>query len=162
MKDLLNIINEYLLIYPNEKEKLNQLLDYVSKNTYDDIIDWNNFNGHIVASGFIYSKNDRKFLVLYHKDQKMFLYPGGHVDKDDESILSATIREVKEETGITNSKLIKVCDNELVPIDIDIHKISYNERLNLPEHYHYDFRYLFVIDSITDVFIDEEESSDYK
>ena len=47
-------------------------------------------------------------------------------------------------------------------LDIDIHKIDYNKRLNLPEHYHFEFRYLFMIDRISDIKIDYDELSDYK
>lgn len=52
--------------------------------------------------------------------------------------------------------------NELIPIDIDVHKLNYNERLNLPEHYHFEFRYLFMIDRISDIEIDNNKLSDYK
>ena len=44
--------------------------------------------------------------VLYHNDLKMYLYPGGHVDDNDNSILSAAEREVKEETGLVDFKLL--------------------------------------------------------
>ena len=93
---------------------------------------------------------------------KRFLYPGGHVDLEDKSILDATIREIKEETGLINFTQFEVCNDIQVPIDIDTHEIAYNERLNLPKHYHFDFRYLFIVDEITDVNIDEEEHSEYK
>jgi hypothetical protein len=82
---------------------------------------------------------------------KMFLYPGGHIDSNDINILQAAKREIKEETGLENLELLKIVENELVPFDIDTHKIGYNERLNLPEHYHFDFRYLFMIESISDI-----------
>lgn len=128
----------------------------------DELIDWNNFDGHIVAGGFIYAKEENKFFVLYHNDLKMFLYPGGHVDNDDVNTLFAAKREISEETGINNLKQLIVSDNELIPIDIDTHIIGYNERLNLPEHYHFDFRYLFVVERIQDIKTDVEEMSGYK
>ena len=159
-KSLLNIVNNYLLEFPNEQLRQKKLLEYLSSHTKEQSTDWNNFDGHIVASGFVYSIEDKKFLVLYHKDLKMYLYPGGHVDKTDESILSSAIREVKEETGLVDFELFD--KNNSIPIDIDTHIIGYNERLNLPEHYHFDFRYLFVVDRISDVHIDSEESSDYR
>lgn len=92
----------------------------------------------------------------------MYLYPGGHIDKEDKNILEAAMREVREETGISDFKQIKIQNNPLIPIDIDTHKIPYNERLDLPEHYHFDFRYLFVIESIEKITIDQDESSEYK
>lgn len=43
-----------------------------------------------------------------------------------------------------------------------MHLISYNKRLDLPQHYHFKFRYLYVIDKIENIKIDSSESSEYK
>ena len=163
MKDfILATLNEYLLLFPEEKQRQFKLEQFL--NNFDDkqIIDWNNFNGHIVASGFVYSISDKKFLVMYHNDMKRYIYPGGHIDSSDINTLEAAIREVKEETGLTHLKKVSMSNNELVPIDIDTHIISYNERLKLPQHYHFDFRYLFVVDKMFDVKVDKTELSNYK
>lgn len=163
MKELLlKIIDDYLTVYPDEKERQEQFLNYLNNYNDEQIVDWNNFEGHVVAGGFIYAKQDKKFLVLYHKDLEMYLYPGGHVDSNDKSPLEAAIREIKEETGLDNFVELKVANNELVPLDIDTQKIRYNERLNLPSHYHFDFRYLFMIDKISNVKVDANELSEYK
>ena len=108
-------------------------------------------------------QNYRKFIQQRNfNDLKMFLYPGGHVDSSDVNTLSAAKREILEETGLDYLEQLKISDDGLMPIDIDTHKIGYNERLNLPEHYHFDFRYLFVVDRIQDIKIDTEEMSDFK
>lgn len=160
MKDLiLNILDEYLLLF-DEKERQTTFINYLNSN--EEVTDWNNFNGHVVSSGFVYARQENKFLVLYHNDFKTYIYPGGHVDDCDINPLETAKREIKEETGIDNLKLLKLSKDELIPIDIDTHKIEYNEKLNLPQHYHFDFRYLFMVDKITAVKIDIEESSDYK
>ena len=137
-------------------------LNYEDYYSLRESVDWNNFNGHVVAGGFVYSKKEKKFLVLYHKDLKMFLYPGGHVTSNDKDPLCAAIREIKEETGLNNFVQVCISQNKLVPLDIDTQLIGFNQRLNLPEHYHFDFRYLFVIDEISDIEIDAEELSNYK
>lgn len=159
---LINSLNKYLEIYPDEYERQTRLINYL--NTHDDnqIVDWNNFDGHVVAGGFVFAKEEKKFLVLYHNDLKMYLYPGGHVDGNDTDPLSASIREVKEETGLTNLNQLQLVDDIMVPIDIDTHMIGYNTRLNLPEHYHFDFRYLFMIDKIEDIKLDNEELSNFQ
>lgn len=163
MKEIIiSILNNYLLLFPEERERQSVFLNYLKNHDDFEITDWNNFDGHIVASGFIYAKKDNKFLVLYHNDLKIFLYPGGHIDKEDKNPLAAAKREVIEETGLTKFKLQKITDDLLVPIDIDTHKVEYNDRLNLPEHFHFDFRYLFIVDSIGEVQIDKNESSAYK
>lgn len=161
-KILLEIIEAYLTIFPDEKDRQKQFINFLNKSSDEEIIDWNNFDGHLVSGGFVYAKDDKKFLVLYHKDLKMFLYPGGHISSYDKNPLETALREIKEETGINNLIELKVANNALIPIDIDTQKIRYNERLKLPAHYHFDFRYLFMIDKISDVKIDTEELSEYK
>ena len=161
-EELLKIIKEYLKIYPNEKERQDHLIEYLNNHGDDELNDCNNFDGHITAGGFIYDKKEKQFLVLYHKDLKMFLYPGGHMEKKDKSILETAKREVKEETGLDNLIQLKTTDNELIPIDVDTHLIPYNKKRNLPEHYHFDFRYMFILDNKVEISIDDNESSDYK
>lgn len=162
INNLLKVIDDYLLLYPEERERQSQLLTYLQSNDYTQIVDWNNFDGHIVAGGFIYAKEEHKFLVLYHKDLKMFLYPGGHMDNQDKTPLETAKREIREETGLVNLNQLKLVENELVPFDIDTHLIKYNDRLKLPEHYHFDFRYLFIVDKICKIKIEETEISNYK
>ncbi len=162
MKELLlKIIDEYLAVFPDETKRQEQFINYLNNYSEEQIVDWNNFDGHIVAGGFVYAKQDKKFLVLYHNDLEMYLYPGGHIDSNDNNPLETAIREIKEETGLSNLIELKVTNNELVPIDIDTQRIRYNERLNLPAHYHFDFRYLFMIDKISNVKVDTEELSEY-
>lgn len=159
---LLTILKKYLEIFPEEKNRQTELLNYLNSHEDTEITNWNNFDGHIVAGGFIYSKKDNKFLVLYHKDLKMYLYPGGHIDANDKNPLEAAKREIQEETGLFNLKQFIIGNNELLPIDIDTHIIGYNERLNLPQHYHFDFRYLFIIDRIENINIDVDECENNK
>ncbi len=162
INNLLKILDDYLLLYPEERQRQSQLVTYLKNHNDEEIIDWNNFDGHIVAGGFIYAKEEHKFLVLFHKDLNMFLYPGGHVNNNDKSPLQTAIREIMEETGLNNLEQLKLAKNELIPIDIDNHLIKYNDRLNLPEHYHFDFRYLFIVDKISKIKIEEDELSNYK
>ena len=163
MKELLlNILNEYLKIFPKEIERQQELIEFLHNHKEEQITDWNNFDGHVVAGGFVYAKDEQKFLVLHHKDLNIFLYPGGHIDKDDRNPLDASIREINEETGLKNIIEFTISNNELVPIDIDTHLIDYNRRLDLPEHYHFEFRYLYVIDKIENINVDSNESSEYR
>lgn len=161
-KDLLNVITEYLKIFPEEKQRQEKLVEFLNKHEDKEIMDWNNFNGHLVAGGFVYSKKENKFLVLWHRDLAMYLYPGGHIDQSDINTLEASKREIKEETNLNSLINLNITNNPLIPIDIDTHIISYNERLNLPEHYHFEFRYLFLIEKEEDIKIDTKELSNYK
>lgn len=158
--DIKKLVNKYLRVFPDEVNRLLLLNQFLQ--VEHEIFDWNNFNGHITVGAFLYVKSTDEFLVLYHKDLKMFLYPGGHVDKEDANLLNTACRELKEETGIVEVEEFLVGDNRLIPLDIDIHKIPKNERLNLPEHYHFDFRYLFLIEDKVDIKIDNDEFLEYR
>ena len=163
MKDIsIDILNKYINLFPDEKERLKLLSDFLERNTDESVCDWNNFDGHIVASGIIYSKKEQQFLVMFHNDFKMFLYPGGHTTFEDKDPLTTAKREVEEETGLKKLDLVSLTRDPLVPFDIDIHFLKPNLRLNLPEHMHFDFRYFFAIDKITNIVLDEDELSDYK
>lgn len=163
MKDLLlKLINDYLVLFPNEEERQEKLIEYLNNHNNEQITNWNNFDGHVVAGGFIYAKEEQKFLVIYHNDLKMFLYPGGHIESIDINPLETSKREILEETGFDKIEELVLSNNKLIPIDIDTHVIPYNERLNLPEHFHFEFRYLFTIDSIKEVKLDLTESSNFK
>ncbi len=74
INNLLRILDDYLLLYPEERQRQSQLITYLENHNGEEIIDWNNFDGHIVAGGFIYAKEEHKFLVLFNKDLNMFLY----------------------------------------------------------------------------------------
>ena len=163
MRDLLlKLMSEYLVLFPSEQQRQEKFIEYLKNHDDNQITDWNNFDGHVVVGGFVYAKEEQKFLVIYHNDLKMFLYPGGHIDSGDVNPLEASKREVFEETGFDDIEEVILSNNGLIPIDIDTHVIPYNERLNLPEHYHFEFRYLFIIDSIKEVKLDLSESSNFK
>ena len=163
MRDLLlKLMSEYLVLFPSEQQRQEKFIEYLKNHDDNQITDWNNFDGHVVVGGFVYAKEEQKFLVIYHNDLKMFLYPGGHIDSGDVNPLEASKREVFEETGFDDIEEVILSNNGLIPIDIDTHVIPYNERLNLPEHYHFEFRYLFTIDSIKEVKLDLSESSNFK
>lgn len=163
MKENINIIlREYLNIFPNEEDKLKVFINFVNKTPEEDMIDWNNQFGHITAGAFVYAKKERKFLMLFHNEFKIYLYSGGHAEKGDLTPLMTAKRELLEETGLEPTKLLSITDNPIVPLDIDIHIIPENKKYNMSEHYHFDFRYLFCIDEITNIDLDYSENDNYK
>lgn len=156
------ILDEYLKIFPTEQKRLETLQRYLESNDEKTVCDWNNTNGHLTAGGFLYSIKTKRFLVLWHKDLKMFLYPGGHCDDNQNSPLETAMAEVVEETGIRNFKSLSINNNTEIPIDIDTHLIPYNPRVDMPEHYHFDFRFLFLVEDESTVELDKTELSGYK
>lgn len=156
-QEIIEVVQDYLKKFPLEKQSLIILENYLKKFNDDEIVDWNNVSGHITVGAFVYCQKKDMWLALYHKDLKMYLYPGGHVDKNDKNLITATLRELEEETGLKDLTLFN-----LKPIDIDIHLIPFNERVLMPEHYHFDFRYIFLIEDIDKVVVDKNELRDYQ
>ena len=91
--------------------------------------------GHLTGSAWIVDQDLTHTLLTYHRKLNLWVQLGGHVE-DDADMLSASLREAREESGLQDLQL-------LVPhiFDVDIHTIP--ARRDEPEHFHYDIRYAF-------------------
>lgn len=109
--------------------------------------------GHITGSAWIINEEKTHVLLVHHAKLNKWLQPGGHAD-GEEDIIKVALREVVEETGLTN--LV-----ELVPgiFDLDIHPIPAWK--DFPEHFHYDIRYAFTAQRNDELLV-SEESHDVK
>lgn len=114
--------------------------------------------GHFTASAFVVNNDMTKVLLIKHLKHNMWLIPGGHID-EDESALSASIRETEEEVGIKISDLTLLDYNIL---DIDVHRIPEDVRKCEPSHFHYDVRYIFKLEDEAFIEINKSEAKDYK
>jgi 8-oxo-dGTP pyrophosphatase MutT (NUDIX family) len=94
--------------------------------------------GHLTGSAWVVSPDRRRVLLVHHRKLDRWLQPGGHAD-GDEDLGRVACREVREETGVGNLKMI-------LPgiFDLDVHEIP--ARGAEPAHRHYDLRYLFEAD----------------
>lgn len=111
------------------------------------------FPGHITGSAWIVNKDHSKTLLVHHAKLNRWLQPGGHAD-GDENILNVAVREAEEETGVIGFTVL------LSGIyDIDIHVIP--ARKEIPEHLHYDVRFLLEANDQLPLLI-SEESHDVK
>jgi len=153
-KDLNNFSKEYLLdilaIYhrnnPHEKINEHPVIKRLKKSE-KSFISRKNFIGHLTVSAIVLDNSLSKLLLVNHKILKKYIQPGGHISQNDKTFWQSAYRELKEETGIGDVFFLPV-DDEMknVPFDIDIHKIPENKSKQEPEHFHIDFRYLFIKD----------------
>lgn len=96
--------------------------------------------GHFTASAFVLCPAQRQLLLVHHAKLALWVQPGGHVEPEDETLLAAARREVREETGL----------DELTALqpgifDVDIHAIPASATHGA--HAHFDVRYAFVAES---------------
>lgn len=156
------LFEKYTKFYPNEVDSLRLLSEQLNQS--DDITSRKNFVGHVTASAFVINEHTKQVLLLEHKSLAKLLQPGGHIEKDDESLLAATLREIEEETGLKvadlNLRPISPRDRE-VPFDVDTHYIPENPKKGESGHYHHDFRYVYTTEN-NNIAIDPTESNNYR
>jgi 8-oxo-dGTP pyrophosphatase MutT (NUDIX family) len=156
-KEILGLIDKYLEEFPNEKEDVSQLVQFLKEHEGHDLIDRKNFQGHITTSAFIVDHETSGVLLLKHKSLQRWLQPGGHVDSTDTSLQSAALREAFEETGLDAENLALLSPQIF---DVDSHYIPENPRKQEPAHIHHDIRFLFKCADVQALAISEEESTD--
>jgi ADP-ribose pyrophosphatase YjhB (NUDIX family) len=79
---------------------------------------------------------------------------GGHIEAEDNTIYEACERELREESGLKEFKLLS---NEI--FDIDVHKFPASAN-GFPEHFHLDIRLLFQASSEEEINFDVLESNE--
>ncbi len=98
--------------------------------------------GHITGSAWILSEppadlplSEPQVLLIHHRKLDRWFQPGGHADGDPD-VAAVARREAAEETGLPNVRLVSPAI-----FDVDIHPIP--AKGEVPEHLHYDIRFLF-------------------
>jgi len=95
--------------------------------------------GHLTASAWVLDRTHTHAAMIHHRKLGRWLQPGGHIEDEDASWRAAAQREVTEEVGLT--AFIAMPDAEQL-FDVDVHPIP--ARSDVPAHFHYDLRFLFV------------------
>ncbi len=88
---------------------------------------------------------DKKVLLVFHAKLKKWLFPGGHIEPG-ETPDKATIREIKEETGLNFSfadygpieATPDIIEREPVPFHVNLHSVG--------DHDHYNIYHLGTVD----------------
>ncbi len=110
------------------------MIDFLEKN--DDFALRSNAIGQLTGSAWIVNEERTKVLLIHHKKLNKWLQIGGHIENTDQSIEETVLREVREESGINNLKLLSPPSNLIY--DIDIHTIP--QKNQVAEHSHFDIR----------------------
>jgi 8-oxo-dGTP pyrophosphatase MutT (NUDIX family) len=157
------IYNQYIEVFPQEKEVLRPLLEQLQSKGEEGITDRKTFDaGHVTAGSIVVSLPSKKVLLIDHAVLQRQLQPGGHVDPGDDSILQAAYRECAEEAGITPDVLQYIPlseQNTELPFGISVETIPPNTAKNEPRHLHYDFWYLFTVPDGTTTRSDDDGAS---
>ncbi len=104
--------------------------------------------GHVTGSAWIVGRDGGEVLLTHHAKLDRWLQLGGHADGESD-VFSVALKEAEEESGLVGFTRIGSGI-----FDIDIHPIP--ERKGVPEHLHYDVRYLLRADAGTDYIVSDE------
>jgi len=95
--------------------------------------------GHITGSAWVVSTDRQSVLLIHHRKLDRWLQPGGHADGNP-NVATVALREAQEETGLHSLRLVMGLGGQPSIFDVDVHGIP--ALGNVPEHLHYDIRFL--------------------
>ena len=156
MNDLYNEIINYIPYDEYEKELKSVFLDFISKNS--DCLLRDNKIAHITVSAWITNQKHDKVLMIFHNIYKSWAWVGGHADGES-NLLLVIKREIEEETGLSNIKLLKKGIYGLNIVNVSSH--YKNKKIVLP-HLHLDIEYYFEASEKDNLRIKEDENSGVK
>ena len=143
-RPLLEMLDRYAEMWPGELRVVERIRALVVERP--DCFERTCRPGHVTASAWVTTSARDQFLLVHHRKLARWLQPGGHMDGRPD-VVAAALREVQEETGLTNLRLAHNGD-ELTPLDLDVHVIP--ERRDATgavvedAHEHHDVRLLIV------------------
>lgn len=94
--------------------------------------------GHVTGSAWVVDPSRSRTLLMHHLKLEKWVQLGGHADGDSD-LWAVARREACEESGLAG---LGVTSKEI--FDVDRHLIP--GRQGVPEHFHYDLRFLFEAD----------------
>ncbi len=121
---------------PLERQHLAQVREFVAHTPapfYRDTL-----AGHITTSCVLTDVTQHYFLLIWHEKLQRWLQPGGHCEPSDDTLQSSALRELLEETGLSDAR-VRLLSERI--FDVDVHAIP--ARGHEPEHWHYDLRFHF-------------------
>lgn len=97
-------IEAYIPYNKQEKQDKQVMLDYLDN--FDNVLTRDNKFGHFTASAWVVNKDRTKVLMVYHNIYQSWAWTGGHSDGQIDPLMTA-IEEVKEETGVSEVRVVQ-------------------------------------------------------
>lgn len=114
-----------------------------------------NLSAHLTASAWVVNPNRTQVLMAYHNLYGSWAWLGGHAD-GDHALLTVALREVREESGLT----------ELRPVTEDIYSLEIlavagheKHGVYIPSHLHLNLTFLLEADPASPIHCKPDENS---
>ncbi|QKZ14273.1 NUDIX hydrolase [Spirosoma sp. KUDC1026] len=151
---LLTLLRQHQPIDTNEQEMTETTIAFVEQ--HPDCFDRILLTGHVTGSAWVVSPDRQQIVLIHHRKLDRWFQPGGHADGDPD-VARVALKEAEEETGLTDLKLVRSTGEQAPIFDVDVHTIP--ARKEVPEHRHYDIRFMVEADP-KKAFVQNEETQD--
>ncbi|PKL97396.1 MAG: NUDIX hydrolase [Gammaproteobacteria bacterium HGW-Gammaproteobacteria-7] len=101
--------------------------------SHPDVFQRSHAIGHFTGSAWLVSADGARVLLTHHRKLDRWLQPGGHADGDAD-LARVALCEAEEESGLKGLSVVPEI------FDLDRHRIP--ARMDEPEHWHYDVRFV--------------------
>lgn len=156
MMRLLDEIKNYMPTNEQEQRDKEQMLAFMQEN--DNCLSRENAIAHFTTSIWTVNKERTKTLMVYHNIYNSWSWIGGHAD-GNENLSEVALRELQEETGVKNARLVsdEIFSIETLTVDGHIKKGAY-----VPCHLHFNVTYLAETDEAEVLVVKEDENQAVK
>lgn len=151
--DLLQDIKNYCPVNEQEKRDRELMLQYMEKNS--NYLSREDRVAHFTASMWTVNRERTRTLMVYHNLYDSWSWIGGHAD-GEEDLCGVALRELQEETGVKNAKLVSsdIFSLEVLTVNGHWKKDEY-----VSSHLHFNVTYLAEAEETEKLVIQEEENS---
>lgn len=154
--NLYKYITEYVPTNEQEAKDKEMMLKYLALG--EECFTRENQIAHFTASIWTVNQARTKTLMVYHNLYDSWSWIGGHAD-GEEDLRAVALRELQEETGIKNAKLVTldIFSLEILAVSGHMKKGKY-----VPSHLHLNVTFLAEADENEVLIVNENENSAVK
>ena len=153
---LLETIKCYKPVNEQEARDKEVMIQFIEKNP--DCFSRENLIAHVTTSIWTVNKERTKTLMVYHNLYDSWSWVGGHAD-GCEDLAAVAMRELEEETGVKNARLVSkdIYSLEILTVDGHVKKGQY-----VPSHLHLNVTYLAEADEAETLVVKADENKGVK
>ena len=139
----------------NEQEERDKALIMGCLERFDDIFMRENAPAHMTASAWVVNPAHDKALMAYHNIYNSWSWLGGHAD-GERDLLKVALREVSEESGVTQLRPVSsdIFSLEVLTVDGHVKRGKY-----VSSHLHLNVTYLIEADDTQPLRVKADENS---